>query len=81
MAATITIKNIPDNLYEKLKVRAAANHRSINREIFAIFEEAFGMKSFDPKVFLFTARSLREKSRDAWLTQDFFDGDKNEGRQ
>lgn len=30
--ASFTIKNIPDHIYEKLKARAAENHRSINQE-------------------------------------------------
>jgi plasmid stability protein len=30
--ASFTIKNIPDHVYEKLKARAAENHRSINQE-------------------------------------------------
>jgi plasmid stability protein len=31
--ATFTLKNIPDDLYQLLKDRAAANNRSINQEV------------------------------------------------
>jgi antitoxin FitA len=32
---TITVKHIPDALYERLKLTAKTNHRSINSEIIA----------------------------------------------
>ena len=35
---SITIKNIPDPLYEELKRSAKRNHRSINSEIIACLE-------------------------------------------
>ena len=38
--ATMTIKNIPDELYEELKQRAAANRRSINNEVIVLIERA-----------------------------------------
>ena len=31
--ANLTIKNMPDRLYEQLKRRAAENHRSLNQEV------------------------------------------------
>lgn len=37
--ASITVKNIPDDLYKRLKQRAAANHRSINSEIIVCIEQ------------------------------------------
>ena len=30
---TLTIKNIPEELYERLKIQAKINHRSINKEV------------------------------------------------
>jgi len=38
--ATLTIKNLPDALYEKLKERAAGNRRSINSEAILAVERA-----------------------------------------
>ena len=35
---TITVKNIPDDIYERLKEVAGANHRSINREMIVCLE-------------------------------------------
>ena len=37
---TITVKNIPESLYENLRESAGANHRSINREVIACIERA-----------------------------------------
>ena len=36
--ATITIKNIPEDLYERLKQSARAHHRSINGELISFME-------------------------------------------
>ena len=38
--ATITVKDIPDDLYEELKRCAAAHHRSINREVIHCIEQS-----------------------------------------
>lgn len=40
MAATITLKNIPDDLYERLKEVAELHHRSLNMEVIACLEQA-----------------------------------------
>jgi len=80
MATTITVKNIPQDLYEKLKKRADRNHRSINREIIAIFEDALSVRRVDPEEILVTARALREKTRQFTLTQDYIDQARREGR-
>jgi len=80
MATTITVKNIPQNLYEKLKKRADRNHRSINREIIVIFEDALSVRRVDPGEILVSARSLREKTCRFTLTQDFIEQAKGEGR-
>ncbi len=38
MGATITLKNIPDDIYDSLKQAADAHHRSINSEAIACLE-------------------------------------------
>jgi plasmid stability protein len=40
MSVTLTIKQVSDRLAEKLRLRAAANHRSLQGELTAILEEA-----------------------------------------
>lgn len=37
--AKLTIKNIPMDIYDRLKRRAKANRRSINQEVIAVIEE------------------------------------------
>jgi plasmid stability protein len=36
----LSIKNVPDALAQRLRARAAANHRSLQRELMAIVESA-----------------------------------------
>jgi antitoxin FitA len=38
MAVTVTLKNIPDPVYLRLKESAAAHHRSLNSEVIACLE-------------------------------------------
>lgn len=38
----LTVRNIPETTLARLRSRAARGHRSLNGEILAIFEEAFG---------------------------------------
>ena len=39
--ATVTFKNIPDDLYEKLKQSASTHHRSVNSELIHCLEKTF----------------------------------------
>lgn len=40
MPVTLTIKQVPDRIAEKLRLRAAASHRSLQGELMAILEQA-----------------------------------------
>ncbi len=40
MPVNLSIKNVPDDLAQRLKQRAARNHRSLQGELMAIIEEA-----------------------------------------
>lgn len=40
MPVTLTIKQVPEHLAEKLRRRAAASHRSLQGELMAILEDA-----------------------------------------
>lgn len=59
---TVTVKNIPDETYEKLKRAAEASHRSINSEIIACIERAVGSHEINPDLLLANARKLRAKT-------------------
>ena len=40
MPVTLSVKNVPDTLAERLRQRAARHHRSLQGELLAILEEA-----------------------------------------
>ena len=40
MPVTLTIKQVPDRVADRLRLRAAASHRSLQGELMAILEEA-----------------------------------------
>ena len=40
MSINVSLKNVPDDLMEKLRIRAKRHHRSIQGELMSILEEA-----------------------------------------
>ena len=58
---TITIKDIPDALYRRLKKRAALHSRSLNREIIVCLEQTTNLPTIDPATWLAEADRLRER--------------------
>ncbi len=40
MPASLSIKNVPDDILERLRERAKRNHRSLQGEVLTILEEA-----------------------------------------
>jgi len=60
---TITVKNIPDDLYAHLREVASLNHRSINSEIIVCLERALQSRKVSPEAFLMRAGRLREKTQ------------------
>ena len=77
---TITIKNIPEELYERLKESARANHRSINKEIIACIEDAVESRVVNPEEWLARARILREGDTEYTITDGELDQAKRTGR-
>ena len=57
----ITVKNIPDPLYNSLKQSAQLNHRSINSEIIACLEKELMHERLSVRDVLSNARKLRAK--------------------
>ena len=77
---TFTLKGIPEELYERLKARAAANRRSINGEMLVCLEEALRGKRVDPADMLAKADSVRERLHMRPYTQEALDDAKRRGR-
>jgi plasmid stability protein len=59
--ATITIKNIPDDLHEALKKKASLQRRSLNNEIIACLETSLRSLPVDLESFLYKAQALRKQ--------------------
>jgi len=57
MPVTLSIKNVPDELAEKLRTRAARRHRSLQGELLAILEETVSPRRASPAELL---KSLKE---------------------
>lgn len=81
MPATMTLKNIPDDLYEQLKSSAAANRRSMNSEAIVRLESVLlpGTLSGDER--LARARGLRAALPQGKFKARDIDALKREGRQ
>jgi plasmid stability protein len=77
---TITVKNIPADLYERLKESAQAHRRSINSEVIVCIEKAVGTHKVDVEAEIASARELRENSGDYFLTDDDLEQFRSEGR-
>jgi plasmid stability protein len=61
--SSITIKNLPANLHRRLRERAEASGRSLNREIIACLVEAAGAARVDARALLAEIRPLRRLVR------------------
>jgi plasmid stability protein len=59
--ATITLKNIPDEIYERLKVIAKLNHRSLNSEIINCLEKSTQGDAINTGEIRVKARLFKEK--------------------
>jgi plasmid stability protein len=57
--ASITVKNIPQDLYEKLKVAASTNHRSLNNEMISCLESVLMPQRLSVDEKLLRARKTR----------------------
>lgn len=73
-----TLKNIPDAIYKKIKLRAALNRRSINGEIISILGDVLTPRRVSVEEFLARADEIRARTK-GFLTDDFLRKVKREG--
>jgi plasmid stability protein len=59
--ASITLKNIPDDLYDLLRIQAAAHHRSINSEMIHCLETVLRPTTTGVEERLARLRELRSR--------------------
>lgn len=80
MAMNVTIKNIPEPLHQKLKMRAAANKRSVNWEVIDIIQKAVEIEPVDVEGLLRSIGETRARMKSPALTPARLAELKNEGR-
>lgn len=78
--ATLTVKNIPDNLYGRLREMAALHRRSINSQIIVCIERAVQVSRIPAGEVLTRARNLRRRMAGPPLTVAELLEDKSQGR-
>jgi plasmid stability protein len=78
---TVTIKNIPEQIYERIKAQAKSNHRSLNGEILTILEQAVSLPPIDVQATLERARKVRELTANYTVTAEEIEKMINEGRE
>jgi plasmid stability protein len=77
----VTLKNVPSELYERVKQNAKANHRSINNELIAIIETSVMPQPVDVQAWLEKARQLREITAHYIISNEEITRLKNQGRK
>jgi antitoxin FitA len=82
MPTNLTLKNVPDNVYERLKRSAEEHRRSLNSEAIVCLESVLLPASGNPTEQLDRIRRLRDElqSRGVWATPDLLERARNEGR-
>jgi plasmid stability protein len=82
---SLTVKNIPPLIYERLKMQAENNRRSINSEVIVILEKALQVvpqrTPAEVEKLLEQSRKLRELTADYVVTEEEINRWKNEGRE
>lgn len=63
MPTNITIRDIPDDIYEKLKLQAELHHRSINSEVIVYLKKMVQSHRRDPDQIIDRAKKLKEKAK------------------
>ena len=81
MPTTLTLKNIPDAVYAKLKSAAALHRRSLNNEAIVCLETALSRANIAPGEHLVRARALRTDLHAEAFHAHGIDALKREGRK
>jgi antitoxin FitA len=81
MATSITLKNIPEHVYNSLRAAADAHHRSLNGEIIACLEQSLLPAKSNAHEHLAKARELRQTLAPYRFTADEIASTIKEGRE
>lgn len=80
MPTTLTLKNVPDEVYERLKAAAEQHRRSLNSEAIVCLEAALLPYKVTPKQRLERARELRASLKGLRFKAADIDAFKKAGR-
>jgi len=78
--ATLTVKNIPQPVVDRLKHQAALHRRSLNLEVIACLEALVQATPVDPEALLARIRQARVRPRGVRLTNRLLTQVKTAGR-
>ncbi len=81
MPTTLTLKNIPDEVYDRLKISAEAHRRSLNSEAIVCLESVLLPRRMAVSERLSRARALRASLPKSKIRARDIDDFKREGRQ
>ena len=76
----ITIKNIPNDLYKKIKLTAQENRRSINNEIISRLDHALKSTRIEANSFIKKIEDFQKNLNMPSLTEDILKEAKEKGR-
>lgn len=76
----LTIKNIPDDLYNELKEIAKQNHRSINSEVIVCLERSLRVRRIAPEERLKLIRTVRSQIKPDIVSAEEIERAIDEGR-
>ena len=62
---SLTVRDIPDTLLQRLRENAEANRRSLNAEVLVSLERAAGLAARDPTALLALADAARARAKAA----------------
>ncbi|MDR9364299.1 MAG: Arc family DNA-binding protein [Balneolaceae bacterium] len=63
MPTSITIRDIPDDVYAKIKKQAELHHRSINSEVIVYLKKLAQSNRRDPDQIITRAKKLKQKAK------------------
>ena len=81
MATTLTLKNIPDDVYKRLKAAAETHRRSLNSEAIVCLEAVLLPGRISPAERIARARAMRATLPKGKFKVREIDAMKREGRQ
>ena len=78
---SLTIKNVPAELLDRLKEAAARERRSLNSEVIRRLERSVAATAIDVPAMLEKVRALRERTNVPFVTDETIRELRDEGRE